>query len=229
MTKASASLEPLEKPKSLDEQAYLHIKEAILTCALAPGEALAEVRLAEELGVSKTPIRKAMARLQQEGFVVTVPYKGHLVADISAKDVAEIYELRQILECHLVRHTTLLFTPAELEEMNRLLHRAQAALERDDKKRYVMLNRRFHHMFDRKYSHRHISDVLTNLDEHVQRIILYTQQNAFGDLLEKQRDDHRLILEAVEERNVEVAVKLMEDHLIGFKNELLARMESQLA
>ena len=82
------TLNRLEKPQSLDEQAYEQIKEAIINCVFNPGDFLAEVRLAEELGISKTPIRKAMARLHQEGFLDNVPYRGYFVADISIEDIA---------------------------------------------------------------------------------------------------------------------------------------------
>ncbi len=61
-------LPKLKKPQVLDEQAYVHIKQAILKGAFPPGEFLAETQLAQDLGISKTPVRKAMARLQEENF-----------------------------------------------------------------------------------------------------------------------------------------------------------------
>jgi DNA-binding GntR family transcriptional regulator len=217
-------LEKIEKPVSLDERAYLNIKDAILKCILPPGVPLAEVRLAEELGVSKTPIRNAMARLQQEGFLVSVPYKGHFVADISIGDINEIYGLRVILECHLVRETAAIFDLAELDEIERTIDLAHDALDRNDIALYFLLNRDFHHSFDRKYGQRRISDVLTNLDEHVQRIIFFALKKNQQDLLDRQRDEHRLILNAVREGDIDSAVLQMENHLKDFCNHLVSRM-----
>lgn len=218
-------MEKIEKPLSLDERAYLNIKDAILKCVLPPGEFLAEVRLAQDLGVSKTPIRQAMARLQQEGFLETVPYKGHFVARISAVDITEIYGLRQILEGHLVRETARLFGPGELAAMEENIDAARQALADDNVEQYVLLNREFHHTFDRKYGHSRISDVLTNLDEHVQRIIFYAIQQDFYDLLTQQREDHRLIFKAIREGEVETAVLRMENHLAEFCDDLVVRLK----
>jgi len=218
-------LEKLEKPQSLDEQAYLHIKKALLDGVFRPGEFLAEVRLAEKLGISKTPIRKAMARLQQDGFLVNVPYKGYYVADVSAKDIIEIYQLREILECYLVRETAQRFTPAELDDMESVLQASEEAFEEGDYVGFVVRNREFHHVFDRKCSNQRISNVLTNLDEHVWRILLYELQDEQSVLLASHRD-HHLILEAIREDNVEFAVHLMRNHLAGFCEVLVARMKS---
>lgn len=217
-------MEKIEKPISLDEKAYQNIKDAILKCRLSPGEFLAEVRLAEELGVSKTPIRKALARLTQEGFLEEIIYKGHYVASISAEDIVEIYGLRKILECHLVRETALLFSQAELDAIESIIDSADKALENNDFVRYVHLNRKFHHTFDHKYGNRRISDVLSNLDEHVQRIIFYALESEYHDLLTRQRGDHRMILRAIIERDVETAVLRMDKHISEFCDDLAVRL-----
>jgi DNA-binding GntR family transcriptional regulator len=208
------SLSRIERPKSLEEQAYFDIKQAILRGQFLPGEFLAEMQVAQELGISKTPIRKAMARLQQEGFLVNIPYKGYNVAEISAADTKEIYELRRILECHLVRETALQFTEAELDEMEASFQAAEDAMERRDYILYLACNREFHHAFPRKYGNQRILKVLTNLDEHVQRILLHKmQQEGSYDLSSR---DHRLILAAIRTGDIEAAESLMRDHLAGF-------------
>ena len=123
-----ASLSKIEKSQSLDEKAYLQIKKAILDCTLPPGASLIETRLAEELGVSRTPIRKAIARLEQEGFVTAAPSKGYNVAEISLQEIREMYQLREILECHLVRETAKQFAQEELEKMESALRAAESTL-----------------------------------------------------------------------------------------------------
>jgi DNA-binding GntR family transcriptional regulator len=221
-------LEKIEKAKSFDEQAYLHIKDAIVKGLLRPGEFVAEVRLAEELGISKTPVRKAVARLRDQGFLVAVPYKGHFVSDISVEDISEVYELRQLLECHLVRNTVEQFTATDLEAMGATLKAADDALKHEDVDQYVMHNREFHHYFDRKYGHQRISDVLDNLDEHVQRIILYARQSDYYYLIEHQQDEHRQILEATRRKDVELAVRLMRSHLSNFCDALVEHMKDRV-
>lgn len=82
----------------LGQAAYNEIKGRILERVLQPGEALIEGRLAEELGMSRTPIRDALARLEQEGLVISVPNKGTFVESLRPVDVAEIYDIREFIE-----------------------------------------------------------------------------------------------------------------------------------
>lgn len=212
--KRATELDKVDKSHSLDEQAYAHIKQAIISGVFQPGEFLAEVRLAEELGISKTPIRTAMARLQEEDFLVYVPYRGYFVADISLEDSREIYQLRQILECHLIQETAHQFSKFELDEMEANIGAAEEAFNRQDYVAYVARNREFHHAFPRKYANRRILKLLTNLDEHVQRILLYNLKNEQSEMLSPR--EHRMILEAIRTGDVDSAVSLMQDHLEGF-------------
>ena len=210
----TAKLSKIEKPPSLDEKVYLQIKKAILDCTLSPGAPLVETRLAEELGVSRTPIRRAIARLEQEGFVTADPSKGYNVAEISLQELREIYQLREILECHLVRETAKQFTPEELEEMESALRAADQALEKGDYPGFLATNRAFHHTFDRKYGNQRISDVLANLDEHIYRNLMSEFRAQDSKLLTlSSYDEHKLILEAIREGDVESAVSVMRDHL----------------
>ena len=77
---------------------YEELKSAIVDLRLAPGDPLREAALAEQLGVSKTPIREALTRLEQEGLVETTSFKGAVVSGYSRQDLIEIYELRELLE-----------------------------------------------------------------------------------------------------------------------------------
>lgn len=209
-----ALLSKIEKPQSVDHKAYLQIKKAILDCVLPPGTPLVETRLAEELGVSRTPIRRAIARLEQEGFATAAPSKGYNVAEVSPGEIREIYELRRILECQLVRETAKQFTQAELEEVESALRAADEALEKGDYRDFVATNRAFHHAFDRKFGNQRISDVLANLDDHVFRNLMSAFRAQSSEVLTYTAyHEHRLILEAIRAGDVESAVSLMRDHL----------------
>jgi len=207
-------LPKVEKSQSLEEKVYLQIKKAILDCVLPPGSPLIETRLAEELGVSRTPIRKAIARLEQEGFVTAASSKGYHVAEISLQDIREIYQLREILECHLVRETAKQFNQEELEELESALRAADQALEKGDYPGFLATNRAFHHAFDRKYGNQHISDMLANLDEHIYRNLMSEFQVQESKVLTASSyGEHKLILEAIREGDVESAVSSIRDHL----------------
>jgi DNA-binding GntR family transcriptional regulator len=221
--KQDHGLPKIERPQSLEEQAYLHIKKAILDGVLPPGEFVAELQLAQELGISRTPLRKAMARLLEENFLINIPFKGYYVADISTEDVRDIYELRRVLECYLVRETASKFTSVELDEMEENIRAAIDAFERGDFIDYVAYNREFHHAFPRKHGNQRILKMLTNLDEHIQRTLMYKLYDGQAELLSPR--DHQLILKAIKAGEVEAAAQLMREHLMGFQAMALAQSE----
>ena len=92
----SGHLQPikLDSYKPLRELVCENIRQAIIDGTFSPGERLMEIQLADEMGVSRTPVREAIRKLELEGFVVMIPRRGTYVADISIKDITEIYEIR---------------------------------------------------------------------------------------------------------------------------------------
>ena len=91
-----------------------------------------EIRLAEELGVSRTPIREAIRKLEQEGFVVMVPRRGTYVADISLKDISQVFEIRGALEELAAGLAAERITPDELERLERILVEINEYMAHDD-------------------------------------------------------------------------------------------------
>ena len=89
--------EPDAKPSATDI-AYRALRDEILRCELAPGSRVVEGEIAERLGMSKTPVKKALGMLIHEGFVEVRPRHGYQVTEITLADVQEVYQLRQILE-----------------------------------------------------------------------------------------------------------------------------------
>lgn len=88
----------LENYKPLREVVFEHLRNSILNGELDPGERLMELQLAEQLGVSRTPIREAIRKLELEGLVEMIPRKGAYVADLSIKDILDVLEVRMYLE-----------------------------------------------------------------------------------------------------------------------------------
>jgi len=202
----------IEKPQSLKEKVYLWIKDQVLSGELPPGEPIVETKLAGQLGVSRTPVHQAIIQLEQEGFVASVQFKGFFVGGISSRDIREIYQLREILETHLLRETAKQFTEEELEQIEFIIQAADEALQSGDVASFLEANRAFHHSFARKYDNQRISDILANLDEHLYRILSFEFQTQPDKLLASQRE-HKLMLEAIREGDVESAVSLLRKHL----------------
>lgn len=107
---------------SLTDQVYRRLKRDIVHCQLAPGSEVSEARLVERYGASKTPVREALARLQFEGLVKTMPRRGYQIAPIRLRDVNELFEMRIILESAAACLAVERATPEQLEELDVLAY-----------------------------------------------------------------------------------------------------------
>jgi DNA-binding GntR family transcriptional regulator len=112
----------LDSYKPLREIVLEALREAIVSGVLEPGERLMEIQLAEEMGVSRTPVREAIRKLELEGFVVMIPRKGAYVAGVSHKDVQDVFEIRRALEVLAAGLAAEKATDEEIEQMERALH-----------------------------------------------------------------------------------------------------------
>jgi len=121
-------------PAQLERRAYERLRDEILSGALAPGEQLVEARIADELGISKTPVREALIRLQRDGLVAIEPYRGARVIEPSPQDVREILELRLVLESQIARDLASRRPPEVLAALGASIDRSKAALTKGRKR-----------------------------------------------------------------------------------------------
>ncbi len=205
------SLSPVGGPVSLEKLAYDAIKEAILAFRLKPGESLVESDLAAQLNISKTPVRDALLRLEKEGLVVKVPYKGATVSEVNQQIMNEIFEIRAVLEGLAARLATPFMTPDDLERASRLVDQHEQVLLRDDPDEASRLNRQFHELIVQQAPNQWLKQILSNLDEHLKRY--RTLSNFQVGRLGKSIDEHRLILKALCEGQAEQAEQAMRFHL----------------
>lgn len=220
---SSFRLSPVNEPLSLKDKVYEAIKDAILSLELEPGQALVESRLAEQLGVSKTPIRDALQELEREGFVTRIPYKGTYVAPVDAKDLEEVLQLRAALEGLAVRLAVPWLTAEEREAAEKLLDGAEAALARGDPDRCSTLGNEFHQLFMRRAENQRLVSILRNLDDHMQRFRRMSDQ--ISGRLVKSQAEHRRVLEAVKQQDAELAEQAMRSHLHSVLQDLSGREE----
>jgi DNA-binding GntR family transcriptional regulator len=129
---------------SLTQQAYELIKEQIITCNLAPGVQIAQRPLAERFGTGLTPMREALQRLAQQGFVQAVPRFGYIVSPIAISDVREIFELRAILETGAVRLAAAHASDEQLAGIAQAAHFTYTYRDRQSYRDFLSANARFH-------------------------------------------------------------------------------------
>ena len=134
----------LDSYQPLRELVCEHIRQAIIDGTFTRGERLMEIQLAEQMGVSRTPVREAIRKLELEGFVVMIPRRGTYVADISIKDLNEVYEIRTALDVLAAGLAAERINDDELEQMQRLLVEIGQYIELGDMKKIVEIDSAFH-------------------------------------------------------------------------------------
>jgi DNA-binding GntR family transcriptional regulator len=203
----------LDSYKPLREVVLETLREAIVSGVLEPGERLMEIQLAEELGVSRTPVREAIRKLELEGFVVMIPRKGAYVAGVSYKDVKDVFEIRAALEGLAAGLAAEKVTDQELEGLERALHYEK---EPDTLEEMVQTDTDFHALLYKASRNERLIGILANLREQIQRF--RSTSLAVPGRLKYAIQEHREIVDAVARHDVEEAQALATAHIENAAN-----------
>lgn len=195
MTQLAARRPPPVGLASLEHWAYSQIKESIITVALPPGSTLVEAQLADQLGVSKTPLRAALLQLEREGFVVSVPYKGSSVAPITLEAVRQLYQLREAVEAYAVYVAVTSFTAEDFAAVEELIATQQRAEEAGNLEEAFLLDRRFHDYFVQRLQNPRFTAIASEMSDHRRRL-RYAMAGLRPDCAWV-RASHKAILDAV--------------------------------
>lgn len=208
----------LDTYKPLREMVFESLREAIIQGRLKPGERLMEIQLAEEMGVSRTPVREAIRKLELEGFVVMVPRKGAYVAGISVKDIVDVFEVRAALEGLAAGLAAERITEEELEELERALVKTYE-VSSYDLEALVETDTKFHELIYRASRNERLAQIITNLADQIQRF--RTTSLSQPGRTKHALEEHKQIVEAISERNVELAQTLAREHIENAEQSLL--------
>lgn len=208
----------LDSYQPLREIVFETLREAIIQGRLKPGERLMEIQLAEDLGVSRTPVREAIRKLELEGFLVMVPRKGAYVADISVKDITDIFEVRAALEALAAGLAAERVTEDELDQLERaLIHLSEASA--NDLETVVKTDTSFHELIYKASRNQRLLQIVKHLQEQIQRF--RTASLGRPGRTRIAIEEHRKIVEAISERNVELAQTLAREHIENAEQSLL--------
>jgi DNA-binding GntR family transcriptional regulator len=213
-------MKKLKIPSNLTTLAYNSIKEYILDGRLDENSRLTEEFLSTQLGISKSPIREALNRLETEGLIRIEPRKGAYLRRPSAQEVTELYDLREALETHVVRTAKL--TPAVLAELHQSLKRQRAFLKADDRARYIEEDVHFHAVLAQATGNTYLCSVMEN----IQNQIWLSHRNSYDLSSAKAPGYHESIVEALESSDRERAESEMRAHIQTVKRSLLELLES---
>jgi DNA-binding GntR family transcriptional regulator len=215
----------LDNYKPLRELVFESLREAIISGMLRPSERLMEIQLAEEMGVSRTPVREAIRKLELEGLVVMIPRKGAYVAGMSIKDIADVFEIRGALEGLAAELASERATDEELEVMERYLVKISEEIESGDLSKVVETDTDFHTLIYEASRNARLSQIINNLREQIQRF--RTTSLSFPGRMKVALEEHRKIVEALSSRDGELARKLAQEHIENAENTMMGMIQHQ--
>lgn len=207
----------------LRELVFKVLKEAIITEELKPGERLMEVKLAEDMGVSRTPVREAIRKLELEGLVVMVPRKGAYVADISVKDAAEVFEIRWALEGLAASLASQRITDMEIKELEKVLEDIQEAAKTSNTEMIIKKDSEFHNILFNSTKNERLAQIINNLKQQIYRFRVESFRNP--ERFKKTIQEHKAIIDAIKERDADKAEKITKNHIKKAEDNVMIQLK----
>lgn len=202
------------KKESLKQQAYHIIKTKIVTCEYKPNDLLNEEQLQEEMGVSRTPIRDALGRLEQEKLVHILPKKGIQIAPFSIKDINSLYEARMIIEPYAVQFYGACLPEKEYREQRRNFSKMLKLIKEGNVQSTDLYNAddRFHKSFIKATENEYISTMYDQIYTQILRLRILSG-NKIQQRLENTQMEHLKVVDLCLEKKWEEAAEAMREHL----------------
>lgn len=196
----------------------------IMSCELLPGEEVRESALAQKYGVSKSPIRDALQKLEWEGLVEISPRQGHRVAAISIADAQDILEFREILEVSAMRKICAKASPEDLAGLDSF-RTCDAKNLRD----YALYNRAFHVCISKLAGNQRQTATVLGLMENYDRLCIVSLSSRQNDLaaMAASLAEHNLIIDALQARDSRTAVRLSSKHIRKSQTQVMRGLKSQ--
>lgn len=207
----------------LRDVVFQTLRQAILKGELQPGERLMELKLAEKLGVSRTPIREAIRKLELEGLVVMVPRKGAAVANITEKDTKDVLEVRRTLEMFAVEVACDRITEEQLSRLKEAAKHFEKSKGSMDLLHIAETDMKFHEIIYEATHNERLVQMLNNLRENIYRYrIEYLKNPHYYDSLVR---EHREIVNAIEMGDKERARACMHAHIDNQKLAVISKIK----
>jgi DNA-binding GntR family transcriptional regulator len=208
----------LAKTPNLTELTYRSIKQNLLDGTLGESSRLTEESLATKLGISKSPVREALNRLEAEGLVCIEARRGAYVRRFSPKEIRDLYDLRVALEVHSIE--TAEITPKFLRELAASIVRTKKFLKSGDKLQHIEEDMRFHGLITAAAGNEELSRVLENL----QQKTLLCRSKSYELSSSSSPVAHKRIYDALESEDKREAKAAMQEHIVFVRDRLLSSL-----
>ena len=211
---------------SLSDQAYDVLKRAIMTCELEPGLRIAQPQIVEKYNLGVTPAREALKRLEQEGYVQSIPRFGYVISEISIVDIQEIYELRMILETAAVRAAAVRVNDRQLKEIERSATFTYTYRDRNSYFEFLNMNTRFHAQIALLTGNRRLADLIAKLLDDMTRIFHLGLD--LRDSAEEMRNEHLALVKALEQHDPDHAENLIREQILRSQQRVVEMLNYRL-
>ena len=201
------------------------LRQAILRGELKPGERLMEIQLANKLGVSRTPIREAIRKLELEGLVVMIPRKGAEVAKITVRDLKDALEVRMAIDSLSVKLACERLDEDDKTEIKQACVAFREAVKSGNVQAIVEGDERFHNTIYRASKNQKLITIAMNLREQVYRYRFeYVKDFSYHENLIREHDQ---ITEAILKGDVETAQKIMKEHIYNQEQIVIRNLQKE--
>ena len=210
----------VSKRKSLREEVYESLKKSILHGKLRGGQRLIEETLANQIGISRTPVREAFHKLERDDLVTRLPKGGFAVREFTKEDVEEIFGIRSALESYASYLASLHITLEKVSQLEKKVKELEDAMEKRDDEKFIQLNTEFHDLIYKSCKSKKLIEMINNFRDYFYRYrsaLIHTEKGMNYSI-----EDHRRMLEAMKKKNPRLVERLVRNHLARGK-ELVIR------
>ncbi|MFP4071270.1 MAG: GntR family transcriptional regulator [Desulfovibrionales bacterium] len=215
----------LSRPKPLGEEASQLLRRMIINGDILPGERLVEEKLAARLGISRTPLREALHRLEQAGILEKLVRGGYVVRPLTVQEVEEAVDVRAVLEGHAARRAAARADESILGRFRENMAQFEEANARREGREMVRLNSEFHALLHEAADSGLLSRLLADLGDVVERITRAMASSLVAGSWSM--DEHRQLLKALEAGDPELAERLAREHVLRGGAWTLERMKEE--
>jgi DNA-binding GntR family transcriptional regulator len=224
MNSDDRKMQPLDVT-NLRSQIEQRILTAILKGTFRPGDRLIGHTVAKNLGVSLAPVREALSALEREGIVIQVPRRGYFVAELSRKDISEVYNLRLLLEVAALHHIIGRVSKEDLRRLQQLVvDLGQAMEDQSDPSSIVALDLEFHRCLCSLSHHSRLCTVWNSLRLQTQMLIGATSPTHYQNP-EEPRQSHQRILDAIVQQDLAAAKTILTEHIRDAEQRAISAFE----
>ncbi len=213
----------VHKRKSLREEVYQSLRKSILHGKLKAGQRLIEERLADQVGISRTPVREAFHKLERDELVTRLPKGGFAVREFTKEDVKEIFGIRSALESYAAYLATFHIGPDRISILEKKLKESEDALDKGNHDKVVQLHTEFHDLLYKSCKSKKLVEMISTFRDYFYRYrsALLHIENA----IRTSNEDHRQMLEAMKKKKPRLAERLVRKHLERGKELVLREID----